>query len=131
MQFQEEEEINKAREEFLGYLKDFTHAMDDEGPYFLGKDFMLPDIAFAPWATRLRLFDEFKGGLGIPEPGQGGEDERIWQRWRKWLDAVQHRSSVQNTLSEREYYLPVEKRYADNVAQSEAAKATRAGRGVP
>lgn len=35
------------------------------------------------------------------------------------------------TTSEKEYYLPIYQRYADNTAQSELAKATRKGRGVP
>ena len=131
LQFQGKEEIDKARAEFLGHLKEFTRAMDSDGPYFLGKELMMPDVALAPWAMRLWPFDHFKGGLGIPEPGQGGEDEQTWQRWRKWLDAVTSRSSVRDIMSEKEYYLPIYKRYADNAAQSELAKATRAGRGVP
>jgi hypothetical protein len=72
-----------------------------------------------------------KGGLGVPKEGEGGEDEDVWNRWRSWLNAIQSRKSVQETTSEKEYYLPIYKRYADNVAQSELAKATRAGRGVP
>jgi len=34
LQFQEEDQVKEARREFLGYLKDFTHAMDAEGPFF-------------------------------------------------------------------------------------------------
>jgi glutathione S-transferase len=80
----------------------------------------------------LWVFDEFKnGGLGIPVEGQGGSDEAVWSRWRKWLSSIEERKSIQETTSEKEYYLPIYKRYADNTAQSELAKATRAGRGVP
>lgn len=81
--------------------------------------------------VRLWILDEFKGGVGIPEPGQGGEDEKVWARWRTWLDALESRDSIKNTTSDREHYLPIYKRYADNTAQSELAKATRAGKGVP
>jgi glutathione S-transferase len=77
------------------------------------------------------VFDHFKGGLGIPEPGQGGDDEEIWARWRKWSDAVAARKSVNDTMSETEHYLPIYQRYAEDRAQSEMAKATREGRGVP
>ncbi|CAO2656167.1 Nn.00g049700.m01.CDS01 [Neocucurbitaria sp. VM-36] len=117
--------------EFLNHLKEFTREMDHEGPYFLGKDFSLIDIVLAPWANRLWVFDHFKGGSGIPEEGQGGHDEEVWRRWRKWAEAVEERKSVKQTLSEREHYLPIYQRYAEDRAQSEAAKAIRAGRGIP
>lgn len=122
-------ELAKLRSEFLEHLKEWTRAMDPEGPYFLGKDVLLVDLVLAPWAIRLWVFDEFKsGGLGLPDEGS---EEPVWKRWRRWLGAIESRRSVQETTSERQYYLPIYKRYADNVAQSELAKATRAGRGVP
>jgi glutathione S-transferase len=106
--------------------------MHPEGPFFLGSEVSLPDIVLAPWAVRLWVFDDFKnGGLGIPVEGQGGSDEAVWSRWRKWLSSIEERKSIQETTSEKKYYLPIYKRYADNTAQSELAKATRAGRGVP
>jgi glutathione S-transferase len=85
----------------------------------------------APWAVRMWVFDHFKGGLGIPEPGKGGDDEELWNRWRKWSDAVGKRKSVVETLSDREHYLPIYQRYAEDRAMSEMAKATREGKGVP
>jgi len=48
-----------------------------------------------------------------------------------WLGAIEERPSLKNTMSEREHYLPIYQRYADNTAQSELAKATRKGGGVP
>ena len=100
--------------------------MRAEGAYFLGGELSLIDIAIAPWAVRLWVFDHFKeGGLGVPE------DEKAWARWRKWLAAVESRKSLKETTSDREHYLPIYQRYADDVAQSELAKATRLGRGVP
>lgn len=113
--------------------------MHHEGPFFLGSDISLPDLVLAPWAVRLWVFDEFKqGGLGMPSEGEVGqekkgeeEEERLWRRWRKWLRAVERRQSVLDTTSEKEHYLPIYKRYALNEAQSELAKAIRAGKGVP
>lgn len=131
LQHQGEDGLDEKRQEFLGYLKEFTKEMDKEGPYFLGKDFSLVDIAIGPWALRSWIFDHFKGGLGIPEKGKGGEDEAVWERWRTWLEAVGQRKSVKETTSEREYFMPIYQRYAEDRAQSELAKATRAGRGVP
>jgi glutathione S-transferase len=80
---------------------------------------------------RLWVFDHFKGGLGIPEEGKGGEDEQVWARWRKWIAAVQNRKSVKETMSDKEHYIPIYQSYADDTAQSEMAKAIRQGRGVP
>ncbi|RDW83134.1 glutathione transferase omega-1 [Coleophoma crateriformis] len=120
-----EEGLTKVREEFLGTLKEFTKEMDPEGPFFFGKDIGMVDLILAPWAVRLWVFEEFKGGLKVPE------DEQVWKRWAKWLNAIKERPSVVETTSESEHYLPIYKRYADDTAQSELAKATRTGRGVP
>jgi glutathione S-transferase len=125
------DKLAQVRDEFLGHLKTWTKEMDPDGPYFLGQDIALPDLVLGPWAVRLWVFDHFKGGLGVPADGQGGEEEQVWQRWKKWLRAIESRKSFQDTTSDREHYLPIYQRYADNVAQSELAKATRAGRGVP
>ncbi|OCL03326.1 putative glutathione-S-transferase theta, GST [Glonium stellatum] len=126
------EGLQEARAEFLRYLKEFAAEMHGEGPFFLGEELSLVDVVLAPWAVRLWVFDHFKeGGLGLPGEGKGGEDEQVWARWRKWVAAVEGRKSLKETTSAREHYLPIYQRYADDVAQSEMAKATRLGRGVP
>lgn len=56
------EGLQKSREGFLGYLKEFTAKMDAKGPYFLDRELSLIDIAIAPWAVRLWVFDHFKEG---------------------------------------------------------------------
>lgn len=113
------------RSDFLSNLKQFTEEMDPTGPFFLGSELSLIDLVIAPWALRLWVFDHFKEGLQAPK----GE---VWVlRWEKWLGAVEKRESVFSTTSEREHYLPIYQRYADDTAQSELAKATRAGKGVP
>ncbi|PYH90833.1 glutathione S-transferase [Aspergillus ellipticus CBS 707.79] len=123
--------LQKAREDFLAKLKEWTREMHPTGPFFLGEEIGLPDLVLGPWAVRFWVFDEYKGGVGIPRAGEGGEDESVWERWRTWVSAVDGRRSVRETLSEREFYLPIYQRYADDQAQSELAKATREGRGVP
>ncbi|TGJ88331.1 hypothetical protein E0Z10_g421 [Xylaria hypoxylon] len=121
--------LDELRVEFRQCLLEFAGEMVDasQGPFFAGKEIGLVDITLLPWAIRLWIFDEFKGGLGIPEKG----DEERWDRWHVWLAAVKERKSVKKTTSDREHYFPLFKRYADDSAQSELAKATRAGRGVP
>ncbi|KKZ64910.1 hypothetical protein EMCG_09199 [[Emmonsia] crescens] len=99
------EERNAARAEFLKAIKEYTSAMDPEGPYFLGKEIGLPDIALAPWVRRFFMVEKFtEGGIGIPAEGKGGDDEGVWSRWRKWEKAVMERESLKNTFSEEEYY---------------------------
>ena len=80
---------------------------------------------------RLWVFEHYKEGLGIPDEGKGGDDEAVWARFRKWQKALQERPSIRDTMSEHEHYLPLWQRYADDKAQSELAKATRKGQGVP
>ncbi|KIW79308.1 hypothetical protein Z517_05920 [Fonsecaea pedrosoi CBS 271.37] len=123
--------LEKARTELLNALKTWISNADPEGPYFMGKDFTFGDVALAPWAVRMWVLDHFKGGVGIPPPGQGGEDEQLWNRWRKWFDVVSSRKSVTETMSDKEHYLPIYQRYAEDRAMSEMAKAIREGRGVP
>ncbi|PWY78460.1 glutathione S-transferase [Aspergillus sclerotioniger CBS 115572] len=125
------EGLHQARQDFLSTLKEWSREIHPTGPYFLGEEFTLPDVVLAPWAFRLWVFDEYKGGLGIPGPGEGGEDEEVWGKWRKWFAAVQKRRSSKETMSETEHYLPIYKRYADDLAESWLARATREGRGVP
>ncbi|EXJ93355.1 hypothetical protein A1O1_01747 [Capronia coronata CBS 617.96] len=124
--------IEQARDEFLYALKTWIREANPDGPFFLGKAFSYADVCLAPWAVRLWVFDHFKkGGLGIPPVGEGREDDELWNRWRTWIQAVESRKSVTETLSDREEYLPIYQRYAEDRAQSELAKATREGRGVP
>ncbi|KAK4930141.1 hypothetical protein LTR28_011675, partial [Elasticomyces elasticus] len=134
LQFQpmsDREGLREARSDFLAHLTEFAKEMDREGPFFLGKEPSLVDFVVAPWAVRLWVFDHYKEGLGVPGEGQGGDDEAVWARWRRWLKAIEERPSVRATTSDREHFLPIYQRYADDKAQSELAKAIRKGRGVP
>ncbi|PKX88223.1 glutathione S-transferase family protein, partial [Aspergillus novofumigatus IBT 16806] len=101
-------ETDKVRQEFLDRLK--------EGPFFLGDQISLPDLVLGR-------------GLGIPAESQGRADEAVWQRWRTWLRAVEGRRSIRETTSEKDHYLPIYQRYADNTAQSELAKAHKSWKG--
>lgn len=123
--------LEEARREFLNTLITWIKDAHPTGPFFAGENFGMADVILAPWAVRLWVFDHFKGGVGVPKPGEGGNDEQLWDRWRAWSQAVSERESIQTTLSEKEHYLPIYERYATDTAMSELAKATRAGRGVP
>ena len=59
------------------------------------------------------------------------KDTEIWKRWRRWYQAVEAQASVQDTMSERERYVDVYKRYAEDTTGSMVGQATRGGRGLP
>ncbi|CAK1359366.1 Glutathione S-transferase omega-1 [Cercospora beticola] len=126
------EGLERVRGEFLGTLYELAKAGGEEkgGPFWRGEEPLLIDFVVAPWMVRLWVFDEFKGGLGLPVEGGEGDDE-VWRRLSGWIRALEERESVRDTMSERKYYLPIYQRYADDVAQSELAKATRQGGRVP
>ncbi|CAJ2506538.1 Uu.00g006680.m01.CDS01 [Anthostomella pinea] len=124
--------IGEARTNFLTQIKTLAKEMDDSGPWFLGETFGLVDIMLAPWAMRLFLIDHYKpGGVGVPAEGQGGEDEKLWARWRKWFDAIVARQSVKETWSDDALYIQAYKRYAEDTTNSEVGQATRKGQKLP
>ena len=100
-----------------------------------------------PWAMRVFLLDYYKGGSGIPNPkvdqqeaardgdsdgnGNGNDEQEVWARWHRWFDAVQKQESVQDTMSDRERYIEVYQRYAEDTTNSQVGQATRGGRGLP
>jgi len=121
-------EKEKGKEEFLENLRRFTEQLDPEGPFWLGKEVTMSDVIIAPWVARLWVFDHFKEN-GSKWPG--ASDGEIWARWSKYVNAIQELDALKDTTSDKEYYLPIYQRYADNVAQSEAAKAIREGKHIP
>lgn len=124
--------LEDAKLELRGHLRAWIAEADSQGPFWSGRELSMVDVALAPWAVRLWVFEHFKGVRDlIPADGQADKDGEIWKRWRLWFNAIEERDSVRDTLSDREHYLPIYQRYADDKAQSELAKATRQGRGVP
>lgn len=112
------------RNKFLTSLYEFTQEMHPIGPYFTGKEPCIVDYVLAPWALRIWIFDYFKGGLRIEELGE------LTGRWKKWLEAIEKRKSIQMTLSATEYYLPIYERYADSVPYVKIEKSREEEDGV-
>ncbi|KAF4507794.1 hypothetical protein G6O67_004257 [Ophiocordyceps sinensis] len=120
--------VDDARQQLHAHIRALTEHMDRQGPWFLGSHMSLVDISLAPWARRLWLINHYKpGGLGIPS--HGGDD--VWARWRKWIEAVDSRQSVQDTSSDDERYLLAYKRYAQDTTNSLVGQATRQGQSLP
>lgn len=120
--------LDDARSELQDQIQKLVKEMDPDGPWFLGQQFSLVDIALAPWAKRLFLIDHYKsGGHGIPKEG-GGE---VWERWRRWAQAIEERESVKSTWSDEERYVIAYKRYAEDTTNSLVGQATREGKRLP
>ncbi|ETS86099.1 hypothetical protein PFICI_04124 [Pestalotiopsis fici W106-1] len=123
--------IEQARSDFLGQIKILVKEMDDSGPWFLGHRFSMVDVMLAPWAKRLFLLDHYKpGGLAI-SADKANEDAALWDRWKKWYNAISERQSVRDTWSEEDLYVKAYQRYAEDKTQSQVGQATRKGEKLP
>lgn len=122
MQEQDKSKQKDVEKQLLKSLTEFIEAMDKTGPYFFGDFFSLVDIMLIPWLLRQPLILKEYKGFEIPSSGSS-----TWDRWSKWLEACRNRKSVIQTTSEAEHYREILERYANNTAQSEAARTTRAG----
>lgn len=135
--------IADVRDEFLKHIKTLFQEMlelDKEreelgsrpGPWFLGANISLVDITLIPWMLRLFLIDHYKpGGVGIPEPGTARDDDLVWDRFRSWEKAIHTQDSVLATMSDKDKYIDVYKRYAEDKTGSQVGQNTRSGRGLP
>ncbi|KAI0770941.1 glutathione S-transferase C-terminal-like protein [Trametes elegans] len=105
-----------ALEELCGALR----ALADHvaGPYFLGEQFGLVDAALAPWVGRDYILAE----------NRGYSRGAVGAAWEAYAEKLETRESVVKTQSDKEHYTAIYARYLRDEAQSEAAKATRAGR---
>ena len=133
IQAQEKDKQDSAREELVQAFKTFAEQI--KGPYFLGTEFSLVDTAIAPWIIR-----DY-----IPREHRGFTRESVGSKWVEYTALIEKRDSVIRTTSaslflatelllltwniqDREHYAEIYGRYLRDEAQSEAAKATRAGR---
>jgi len=91
------------------------------GPFFAGEHISLVDIAIAPWITRDYVHQEHRGF----------RRQDVSPQWEAYAERLEKRPSVVKTTSLREHLDVVYERYLRDEAQSEAAKAIRAGRVIP
>lgn len=109
-----DEGLHNARKDFQGHIVEFTKEMEPTGPFFMGNEPQMIDFIMAPWAIRIWVFEHFKHIPGVPPEGNGGQDEATWARWRKFQSAIESLKSIQDTTSEREKYLSIYQKYADD-----------------
>jgi glutathione S-transferase len=116
---QEPEKQRAALEELYESLRKFTDNI--KGPYFLGDEFSLCDVAIAPWIVRDWVLEEHRGY----------KRGAVSAKWQQYAERVEKRPSVVNTSSLREHFVEIYGRYLRDEAQSQAAIAIRAGRAIP
>jgi len=111
----------KQEEELQAYYTALRKLADEvKGPYFLGQEFSLVDVAIGPFVVRDYIIQEHRGY----------KREEVGSGWKEYAEALEKRDSVTRTCSDKEHYEPIYGRYLRDESQSETAKATRAGRAV-
>ena len=76
-----------AREDLYRALR--TLSEKRKGPYFLGEEFSLVDVAIAPWAVRDYVLTE----------NRGYERSKVSAAWVEWANLLANRDSVKRTTS--------------------------------
>ncbi|KAI6119017.1 glutathione S-transferase [Pisolithus croceorrhizus] len=115
----EPEKLQTALNELYEGLRKLQHEV--KGPYFAGEQFTLVDVVLVPWVTRDNISAEHRGY----------KREDVGAGWVKYAKALETRDSVLKTTSEQDKIQVLYDRYLRGEAQSEAAKAIRAGRPLP
>lgn len=95
-----------------------------KGPFFLGEDLSIVDIAAIPWAYRVftcEIIDLYRG----PDFALDREELAPLLHWLKACLAL---DSVSATLADKQRLVDSYKRYADSTAESKVAEAVRAGK---
>lgn len=91
IQAQEAEKQQSALQELNKALN--TLAEKVKGPYFLGNEFSLVDVAVAPWVVR-----DY-----IPGEHRGYRREVVGNGWKEYAEALEKRDSVIQTQSVRRW----------------------------
>ncbi|EAU91255.1 hypothetical protein CC1G_06890 [Coprinopsis cinerea okayama7 len=119
LQAQTPEKVKEGRDEVVDSLRKFSEQI--RGPFFLGETFSLVDVAVAPWIARDYILREHRGF----------DRKDVGPKWEEYAKLIESRPSVVQTSSDREHLDVIYGRYLRDEAQSEAAKAIRAGRVIP
>ncbi|KIJ24739.1 hypothetical protein M422DRAFT_39036 [Sphaerobolus stellatus SS14] len=121
LQSQEKDAQQAALKSLYEAFNAFAARFIGDGPFFAGKDLSLADLALIPWIGRLYIIEKNRG-FDI------SNTDAKFQAWAKYVTEME---SFKKTTSDYVHYEQIYGRYLRNEAQSEAAKATRAGGIIP
>ncbi|GAB5361069.1 hypothetical protein AAMO2058_000683100 [Amorphochlora amoebiformis] len=115
---QDAEVQENFRQKFFDSCRIFSRQManTDEGAYFLGEQFSMVDIAFAPFWQRFLWVGGHYRDLKFPT------EEKEFKRLNIWWDTVSKRPSVARTLVCKPRLLSSYKQYSRNEATSNYGK---------
>ncbi len=99
----------------LKFFEKNGFSSDWKGPYWLGKQFSLVDLAIYPHFERIGVLEEYRN-VGIPES---------CMRLREWLEAMHERPSAIATGHDNTYHIEAYIRYADGTASGTTAQDMR------
>jgi glutathione S-transferase len=113
-----QEALKETVRQSLLFLEDRLQSLQSaDGPYWLGREFGLADIAIYPFFERLPVFDHYRG-IKMPS---------ACKRLQRWLDQVAERSAVAVTAHDLDWFIPRYIAYASGVGQGLSAQAFRSG----
>ncbi|KAI6145550.1 thioredoxin-like protein [Pisolithus tinctorius] len=115
----EQEKLETARNELYEALRKLQNEI--KGTCFAGERFTLVDAVIVPWVLRDYVSAEHRAF----------KREDVGDGWAEYAKAIETRDSVCRTMSERDKAKVIYNRYLGGDAQSEAAKAIKAGRPIP
>lgn len=113
----QQQEVAKEIQDQLHWLEQHV---DAKGPYFMGQEFSMVDIALLPWFIRIFILEHYRG-FGLPKD---------CQKLAAWSARATKRQSVQETFtgaedskaSYEDQLLEHYSRYADASANSTSAR---------
>ncbi|GAA6056261.1 hypothetical protein JCM3770_007282 [Rhodotorula araucariae] len=118
VQAQEPDKQREGHEAFVAALKDVHSQWFVPGATWArGEQFGWVEAALGPWVARFTLLEKHRGF----NPKDAGDE------FAAWAARVLDRPSVKATSSLPDKYESVYRRYFENTAESEVAKATRKG----
>jgi glutathione S-transferase len=118
VQAQDPSAQEEGKKAFVEALQELVKAWFLPSTVFARSDtFSWVDVVLAPWIERFPLLEHHRGFV-VSEVGG---------RFEEYAKKVRERESVRKTSSTRESYEKVYRRYFEDTAESEVAKATRKG----
>jgi len=99
---QEPEEQEKAKQKLVLAIEQLVK--DYEGPFYMGDEFTVADIAVAPYFDRMIVLKHYRN-FEVPPDGATA-------KWHEWSNNVLERPSVAVTRQDRERIVEAYKRYA-------------------
>lgn len=100
---QEKEEQEKAKKKLLLAIEQLVK--EYKGPFYLGNQFSVADIAVAPYFDRMIVLEHYRD-FCVPKEGAGA-------RWNEWSTNVLERPSVAATRQDRDRIIEAYLRYAN------------------